>query len=84
MELMSEFISSAKSRALIAGAFSAAVFVCLAAAQTNTSTPDFSSGGVAWTVGPAYADFIAVPGSPSPITPDPAHPYVNNLVARFN
>src|SRR5258705_13530752 len=63
MELMSEFISSAKSRALIAGAFSAAVFVCLAAAQTNTSTPDFSSGAVAWTVGPAYADFIAVPGS---------------------
>jgi hypothetical protein len=42
------------------------------------SPPDFSSGGVAWTVGLAYADLIAVPGSPSPITPDPAHPYVDN------
>jgi hypothetical protein len=49
------------------------------AAQPSASPPDFSSGGVAWTVGPAYADLIAVPGSPSPITPDPAHPYVNNL-----
>jgi hypothetical protein len=44
-----------------------------------TAAPDFSSDGAAWTVGPAYADFIPVPGSPGPVTPDPAHPYVNNL-----
>jgi hypothetical protein len=40
--------------------------------------PDFSSGGLGWTEGPAQADYIAVPGSPSPITADPAHPHVEN------
>jgi hypothetical protein len=49
------------------------------AQATSQPPPDFSSNGVAWTVGPAYADLIAVRGSPSPVTPDPAHPYVNNL-----
>src|SRR5882724_10620901 len=40
--------------------------------------PDFSLGGRGWTVGPAQADYITVPGSPSPITADPAHPHVQN------
>jgi len=41
--------------------------------------PDFSSNGLGWTVGPAQADYIPVPGSPSPITADPAHPHVLNF-----
>ena len=48
------------------------------AAQPKASPPDFSSGGLGWTEGPAQADYIAVPGSPSPITADPAHPHVEN------
>ena len=48
------------------------------AAQPKASPPDFSLGGLGWTEGPAQADYIAVPGSPSPITADPAHPHVEN------
>jgi len=44
-----------------------------------SSLPDFSSSGMGWTVGPAQADYIPVPGSPSPITADPAHPHVLNF-----
>jgi hypothetical protein len=45
--------------------------------------PDFSFGGQGWTVGPAQADLTPVPGSPSPIRPDPAHPLVlNSAVAQ--
>ena len=48
-----------------------------AAAQSTASVPDFSSNGVAW-AGGVGRDFAAVPGSPSPLRQDPAHPFVPN------
>src|SRR5262249_40925785 len=41
----------------------------------SAAAPDFSTN-IAW-VG-ADADFVAVPGSPTPLTYDPNHPYVPN------
>jgi hypothetical protein len=38
--------------------------------------PDFSSNGAAWIA--INRDFLAVPGSPPPVSNDPAHPYVLN------
>jgi hypothetical protein len=55
--------------ALPASYAGAIVSMLTAGAAYPASVPDFSSTAVAWTVGPAYADFIAVPGSPSPVTP---------------
>jgi hypothetical protein len=68
----------ASRRGLLAGASAvlASVSIVQGAAQPS---PDFSSGGIGWTVGPAQGEFIAVPGSPSPITTDPAHPHVFNI-----
>src|SRR5712664_3747490 len=43
------------------------------------SIPDFSLGGSGWTLGGIPLDFIPVPGSPSPVTSDPAHPIVNGI-----
>ena len=43
------------------------------AAQPIGSPPDFSSSNVGW-VAPIRAQFIAVPGSPKPVSDDPAHP----------
>ena len=40
--------------------------------------PDFSRGGQGWTVGLAQVDLTPMPGSPSPVRPDPAHPLVPN------
>src|SRR5438270_8882336 len=48
-----------------------------AAAQSTASVPDFSSNGIAW-AGGVGRDFAAVPGSPSPLRQDPAHPFVPN------
>jgi hypothetical protein len=65
---------------LLAGGISASiVFVALAAgvAAQPSSPPDFSSNGVAWQTGNG-GEFGAVPGSPSPMRQDPAHPFVGN------
>lgn len=47
-----------------------------AAAQHSATPPDFSSNQTGW-VG-VDADFLPVPGSPTPLTYDPKHPYVPN------
>ncbi|HLH93674.1 MAG TPA: hypothetical protein VKW08_01010 [Xanthobacteraceae bacterium] len=47
-------------------------------ATNYAAPPDFSSGNAGWvTVG---TEWTAVPGSPPPVTSDPAHPYVPNNV----
>ena len=48
-----------------------------AAAQSQTSIPDFSSNGTSWQTNNG-GEFIAVPGSPAPVRQDPAHPFVPN------
>src|SRR5450631_1434204 len=46
------------------------------AAEQGGSAPDFSSNDTAWVFG--NADFVAIPGEPSPTRSDPAHPFVTN------
>jgi hypothetical protein len=46
------------------------------AAERGELTPDFSSGNAAWVFG--NADYVAIPGEPSPTRNDPAHKYVTN------
>ena len=45
-------------------------------AERGDLTPDFSSGNAAWVFG--NADYVAIPGEPSPTRNDPAHKYVTN------
>ena len=71
---------------LLAGA----IFTGLAAAAFGVITqqvaaqkaapPDFSANQAGWvTMG---GDLVPVPGSPKPITWDPAHPYVPNNIGK--
>ena len=53
------------------------MFIAGAVAQTGKAVPDFSSNGTAWK-GPNGVNFIAVPGSPPPVTNDPEHPHISN------
>jgi hypothetical protein len=46
-------------------------------AAQPSSPPDLSSNGTAWQTGNG-GDYVAVPGSPSPMRQDPAHPFVGN------
>jgi hypothetical protein len=46
------------------------------AAEQGELTPDFSSNDAAWVFG--NADYVAIPGEPSPTRNDPAHMYVTN------
>jgi hypothetical protein len=46
-----------------------------AAAQQKAPVPDFYMNGVGWY---GQGDFIAVPGSPPPVSSNPAYPYVPN------
>jgi hypothetical protein len=55
--------------------------VLAAVAQPAASIPDFSSGQTSWSQGNGV-NFMAVPGSPSPIVNDPAHPHYSNAEAR--
>ncbi len=70
-----------KTSLLLTGGASLAVlcamFVGSALAQSPESVPDFSSNGTAWQTGNG-GEFAAVPGSPSPVRQDPAHPFVPN------
>jgi hypothetical protein len=77
---MASFTSSAN---FLAGS----ILVCLAgvvlseeaAAQQKASVPDFYRNGVGWY---GVGDFIAVPGSPAPVSSNPAYPYVPNGTGR--
>ncbi len=49
-------------------------------AKDNARPPDFSAGNAGWvTIG---TEWTAVPGSPPPVTFDPAHPYVGNNLRK--
>jgi len=50
-----------------------------AAAQQKAPVPDFYRSGVGWY---GVGDFIAVPGSPPPVSSNPAYPYVPNGTGR--
>jgi hypothetical protein len=63
---------------LAGGVFAAVAGAGLTAtAQPAASQPDFSSNGTAWQTGNG-GDYVAVPGSPTPMRQDPAHPFVGN------
>ena len=49
------------------------------AAQQKPAPPDFSSKLVGWVTG--NGEFVAVPGEPSPVRNDPAHPRISNAEA---
>jgi len=66
------------ARGVLAGAACLAMTVG-AAAQQKSSPPDFSSNLVGWVTG--NGEFIAVPGEPSPVRNDPAHPRISNAEA---
>jgi hypothetical protein len=64
---------------LAAVALSALAWAAVApklAAEPGEPTPDFSSNDAAWVFG--NADYVAIPGEPSPTRSDPAHLYVTN------
>jgi hypothetical protein len=50
-----------------------------APAQQKASIPDFYRNGVGWY---GVGDFMAVPGSPPPVSSNPAYPYVPNGTGR--
>jgi hypothetical protein len=67
---------------LAAGIF-ASILGTAASAETaheHDAVPDFSSNLAGWVAN--EQDFTAVPGKPGPVVSDPAHPYINNLLAR--
>jgi hypothetical protein len=82
---MLEFARSASQRllaAMLAGFLGAAIAPALAqvTAKETAGPPDLSAGNAGWvTVG---TDWTAVPGSPAPVTSDPAHPYVPNNTGK--
>jgi hypothetical protein len=77
-KIMSRCASALQLASCIAVSLATALALAAGApAQTATPTPDFSSGRTAWRALNG-ADYIAVPGSPSPITNDPAHPHRGN------
>ena len=75
---MARSITELLGACLLAGVLGAA-----ANAQTaheHGVVPDFSSNLAGWVAN--EQDFVAVPGKPGPVVSDPAHPYINNLLAR--
>src|SRR4051812_30790386 len=65
-----------------AGVFLAGFAVSSAHAQgaAKGNIPDFSSNDVGWiSIG---TNWVAVPGSPPPVSDDPAHPYVPNNTGK--
>ena len=82
--------TSTLTKRLLAGAVFtglAAAALCIVAqpaaaqqGQPKAAPPDFSANQAGWvTMG---GDLLPVPGSPKPITWDPAHPYVPNNVGK--
>ena len=82
---MHEFAMSGSPKllaAILAGFFGAAIAPALAqvTAKENAGPPDFSAGDAGWvTIG---TDWTALPGSPPPVSGDPAHPYVPNNTGK--
>src|SRR5215469_3069692 len=69
--------ATAGKRLLASSAFTGLLCAGFAAEPAAQAIiPDFSSNGSAWIA--INRDFLAVPGSPPPISNDPAHPYVLN------
>ena len=65
---------------VLAGLLAALLSAALAQEGTKTNVPDFSSNDTGWiSIG---TNWIAAPGSPPPVTDDPAHPYVPNNTGR--
>src|ERR1700704_5330865 len=65
---------------MLAGILCVGVVSASAQATEKKSPLDFSAGDAGWvTVG---TDWIALPGSPPPVSGDPAHPYVPNNVGK--
>jgi len=86
---MSNFVLSATSQRLIAGAFSAVMLVGPAMGQEGTAVPDFSPNsrtgwiaGVPDGVSPVGQDFLQPPSGPGPVTFDKTHPYLDTAAAR--
>jgi hypothetical protein len=52
----------------------------LTAAAPAVPVPDFSIGATGW-VTPIAGEYMPVPGLPSPVLSDPAHPFLNNVEA---
>jgi hypothetical protein len=71
-----KFIAGCILNGLIGAALTTA-----AVAQQKASVPDFSSNQAAWQTANG-GEFIAVPGSPSPLRQDPAHPFVPNNIGK--
>ncbi|HKD26264.1 MAG TPA: hypothetical protein VKC66_10205 [Xanthobacteraceae bacterium] len=68
---------------LLAAAMLSGVLAAVANAETaheHGAVPDFSSNLAGWVAN--EQDFMAVPGKSGPVISDPAHPYINNLLAR--
>jgi len=77
---MPAFISKAKL--LAGGVLTGLVYAALTggvAAQQKSASPDFSSNQTGWLT--FAVEFKAVPGEPSPVRNDPAHPRVSNAEA---
>ena len=69
--------ATAGKRLLASATFTGLLCAGFAAeAAGQASIPDFSSNSSAWIA--INRDFLAVPGSPPPVSNDPAHPYVLN------
>jgi len=74
---MARSITELLAAGILAGVVGAAV-----AAETahEHGVPDFSSNLAGWVAN--EQDFVGIPGKPGPVASDPAHPYINNLLAR--
>jgi hypothetical protein len=74
---------NSRNSLLAVGAVAGLAFAAAApklAAEQGGSVPDLSSNDAAWVL--TNGDYIAVPGGPSPVYNDPAHPFVTNNVFR--
>ena len=67
---------------ILAAAASGFALAAQAPAPNGAPIPDFQSKNVSWTA--INSDFTPVPGSPSPVTFDRAHPFFRNDQARDN
>jgi hypothetical protein len=75
---MARSITELLAAGILAGILGAAANA--ESAHQHTVVPDFSSNLAGWVAN--EQDFVAVPGKPGPVGSDPAHPYINNLLAR--
>jgi hypothetical protein len=75
---MSEQFGNAYRHSFAAGLLAGLVCATAAPALAQGSPPNFSASNVGWIA--VGTDWTAKPGSPSPVTQDPAHKYVPNNV----